>query len=653
MKKIFSLIITLFSLVIFSLNFNAFASEKKFNLGYESIKECDLFYGMNEEELYNYSFMNLIHNCEKQRLIKSGDLDCTLKFKTYKASFPLTTTLTFLDGKITTYKASCNGDIFYQINISNSDYQIDKFKPYIIKEVFNESATCQEYEGRFSSDNLKYYIDIELNDLYTYKSYFYPILSKIIFGQIMIENDPLIINTSLSTPSIDYIIDYNFNNPYVYKSNFITLNNKIKEGTYDVIVYDYIDSIYYRIDTSIIASINELAITDFEIILGEDILEEDIINQIEKINNLKIKDYKIDLSNYDNNKIHIGEYNCNINFIASNTYYYLQFKIIINSKNQSPTPTTTTPTSSSNTIIPTTTIKTNFETSSTAYNNEIILTNNLEYSYKERKSKEDIIKDLVIKNKDNYNIEIISDYFDYDSIPDEYEALVTITNDSGNKYEKIIILKIIDDVSPVIIGANYTVSASKLLSLNEFQNRLLAVDEIDGEISCKNIKINDLNNYQNSNNKVGIYQIEAIVLDTSGNEAKCYFDIIIENKNDYGIYIENKIINLTNSYKISKDNIISYLSKNGLVNSKNINVSSNYFETNDNIGDYQLIINNNLNDTYTIHILDETNNKKNTIEETKENNFDYRYIIYGAITLMLIIIIILFILTLKKKKTNK
>lgn len=667
MKKLFFFFFCSISIVIFSVNFKAYASTEKFNLGYNSIEKCDLIYGMSEEELYDYSFLDLIQNIENEKLIESGVLTSTLEFRVYKATFYLVASLTFEASKIRKYEASCDDVLFYQIDISNFDYEIVKSDPFIFIDAFDESASCQETMGRFDFDDVNFFTGVDNNDFYSCMDLFDKVLFKILCGQMKIDKPSVTASTILSTPSINFIANSIFNNPYIYKSNFKTLNDMIKAGSYSAIIYEYDNDMYYRYDLTIISYNMDVVLDNFSVDIGNTLTEADIIYKIKTTKDLNIKKYEIDLSSYEENKDVVGTYPASINFMTDDSYFYnLKFNIVINEPaGQIPIPTTTTEpavtttdspkqTTTTKSQSPTTTTRTRTTTTktTTTTSNVSILTTILEYSYKDEKTVKDVIKDIVIKNGDKYTVDISSSYFDHKNIPNNYDAYVKVSNNGTIYAEKNITIKVVDDVSPVIICSDLTINTNTLLSLNDLKNKIIAVDEIDGEISSNNISLIDLNNYEKSNNKEGKYQFEASVNDKSGNTTKCYFYLNVDASN-YQNYNDNRIINVTNSYIIDEESILAFLQKNGLVSGKNIRLESSYFDTVYLEGDYSLnVITSNDNNLFTIHILDNSNYVNNIENTTSGNSFNYKYIIYISIGAMILGIVILGIFTFRKKKNN-
>ena len=387
--------------------------------------------------------------------------------------------------------------------------------------------------------------------------------------------------------------------------------------------------------------------------------------KVEKLNDFEVTTYLGNLKDYSgannfsvsgvkNQKILDTDYDLTRNITEGKYYIYssgvlddkiVYQKMIINvCKPQTTTPTTTSTTTP--VVEPTTTITST--TSSTAP--AITTTASLKIDdyvvgYRDNLERDKYI--AYLKNKYDLDVTSVkSSYFDNQNKIGKHNVEIEAPDASYNS-----IIQVIDNIAPIIIGNNVTISSQTKFSLDEFRNRLTAVDEIDGAISCKNIKINDLDGYLNNPNKSGVYKVEATVSDLSGNTCKSVFEIYVTDNNSYGVYIENATIIITNSSVATEGDLISFLKKNGLITTNNVKLSSAYFDSTEPKGEYNLEVSENDNkNTFLIHVQDLNSNQKNeekNVDNKKDDNFII-YIIIGVSSAIILIIILVYVFVKKK-----
>ena len=371
-----------------------------------------------------------------------------------------------------------------------------------------------------------------------------------------------------------------------------------------------------------------------------------------------VKNINIDETDYYiiDNKINKGRYYINVSGIKDDKLIIQNIYIVVNDGGDIPVTNNPTTTIEPSTIISTTIDITTDNTTAhnptttssiitTLPNNDDIVINDYQISYKSFISKEAYINYLKLKYKIN-PIDIESTYFDNYQKIGTYEVVIHL-DDKNIKAN----IKVIDDVKPVIIGNNMMVCSNQKYSISEFKNRLVVTDEIDGEISCKNIKIEDLDNYDENYNKAGSYRVEASISDLSGNVSSSIFYFYVSDNLSSGIYIENATIIITDSSKIKTEDLITFLKKNGLISSTNANLNSSYFNEDSPKGDYNLEVSeNSQKENYIIRIQDYDKSKNEVNNQAKNEEKKYDFIPYIAVGSIIVLAVLLLIVLIIKKK---
>lgn len=276
---------------------------------------------------------------------------------------------------------------------------------------------------------------------------------------------------------------------------------------------------------------------------------------------------------------------------------------------------------------------------------------------------------------------IISDFYDYIRISDEYKSL-NITSDYFYNYKKIgtydfIVfvepydddikykkgtITVIDDMVPEIYDAlNIELELGNVLSLDDIKNKIWLYDEIDGTIINDNINIEG---YDDINfNKEGTYTINITGWDNSNNHIDLSIDIIIKRKaieilNSFMMpkYIEQEsnepiiitpieeeekpievdnsdyVIYAYTSRKISINEVYELLIADQIIEDDSI-IESSYFDSNNNAGHYELKVTNldGSNDYYEIIVLEKDN------EIIEEENYSFIWIISISLGVLIIV----------------
>lgn len=102
------------------------------------------------------------------------------------------------------------------------------------------------------------------------------------------------------------------------------------------------------------------------------------------------------------------------------------------------------------------------------------------------------------------------------TIPGEYQVTYEIQDTSGNKTEAIINVTVFDNVAPTISGPeSISKPSTSVLTLSSIKSQLTANDAIDGNLTSQIQVVFD--DYTGNGHRVGSYDIEFEVFDTSGN----------------------------------------------------------------------------------------------------------------------------------------
>ncbi len=626
MKKFIFLVTTIIFFALFSIN-KIEAKELNSTLGYNWESGIDILYGMDEDELDEQNFISNVKMIDELKIYQEGYITLTLEIRGQAFSLYIISKLTFENTKLTNINMSMSNEEFYNINIRTSGYEITLSKPALIRAYYNESASTQETEGRMNSDKVIFMPNKSDTDYINNDKLFNKVTTKIIKYQSDDEEINLedIKISKDQAPDINYLFDNIDKSIYIFDTNYYPKNNKINEGSYKTTIYIKEDNKYKK------STFNIISVDDnINYLLSITLADNDIIDRNFVLNSLNLDDavniINLNLDNYINNNYNDG-YDVYLLVEKNNIYYLLKTKII--TKNGTP-------------------ISTSIDDSPELDKIKDVINT----GYKNILNKEDLIEEIKTDlDLDFESIDISSDYFKNKDKVASYEAYVEINLKNGTSLNKNIIINVTDDVAPVIISYNIITSTNNVINFGEIQNRLYAVDEIDGEISCKNIELIDLNSYLSNTDKVGTYRIKARVSDLSGNIAISTFEIIVKDENILSSYIENKTICITNSYVVDEKAIKSFLRKNGLISSDKIKIESSYFDSEEKDGEYQLVLNSDsVTDTYTLKVYDGTLKNNTVIENSTKTNKIIYYIIFGIIAFLILFILFLVAKTIKKRK---
>ncbi|MBQ9448813.1 MAG: hypothetical protein IJU60_02955 [Acholeplasmatales bacterium] len=390
---------------------------------------------------------------------------------------------------------------------------------------------------------------------------------------------------------------------------------------------------------------------DFEVKTYQDNLQNYKLGNLFSVSGVESQEIIDTDYNFENNTIGVGKYYIYSSGVLGDKLVYQ--KMIINVEKEATPTTPGTITTTTTTVEPTTTTTTapvgtttnTQQTTSNVTTTKELKIDDYVVGYRDNIEREKYI--AYLKNK--YGLDVLriqSSYFDNANKIGKHNVEI-ITNDKVFNANIVVV----DDVAPIIIGNNVTISSQTKFSLDEYRNRLTAVDEIDGTISCKNIKMEDLDGYLNNPNKSGVYKIEASVSDLSGNVCKSIFEIYVTDSNNYGVYIENATIIITNSTVASESDLINFLKKNGLITTNNVSLSSTYFDSVEPKGEYNLEVSENDNkNVFLIHVQDSKESEKEVKKDTdnKTNDYFIVYMIIGISSVIILIIIIVYVFIKKK-----
>ena len=701
MKKIISLIVLTLCILTSSIFNIVKASDAEINpVGVDRIKEADILYGLDDTSLSKTDFKETIKEINDLGIVDSGTIKERLEFRAYRFGVDVTGTITFSGKKIVNYTAAYDNIIFYSVDIMGDDIVVKKCIPAAIKTEYGDTVSCQDIRG-YTDYDVTLLTGYELSDLYTNYSIIHKLLLNYIYYQLEEEKNISINVSANKAPNITYLLDDLFDNYYLQYNNYIPFNNTVEIDTYKSIIYSFKNGRYIKYNLSIFAINKAIDISKLQTNIDSKITKTKLKEIIEEVINDNLNSLLILNDNYTDNYDKVGEYKLVILTKDNNEiYYYLPITILVINAPTSDdepiviaTPKTTTNTPSSTSIpqttsnIPstttidtpqtstkTTTTKTTPTVTTTKPNTSTIIPSTssnvttttdefkleilndiFEVSYKDYLSEEEIIDKLIFDSTNEIKSATVeSKYFNKSNIVGEYDATVIVTDIFDNTSSKTLVISVFDDVKPVIMGTTFVTSISKQIKLSEIQNKLLATDEVDGEISNKNIKVVDLNNYAKSYQTPGSYQVEASVSDRSGNEAKAVFEIVVKDEDSYGSYKPNPTIILTNSSIITKRDIISYLQKNDYITTSNITITSQYFNTTEPDGEYELTIKENQEELkFTLSVYNGSLNKISNVIETNTNNYKLYYIIIGSSAGFVLLLALLGIITYRKKKNTK
>ena len=676
MKKYIFLFISLF-LGILTINaLPIYAIDEVNVVGINRIESTDILFGMHNDELLKSTLKDDIKDLEELNIIESGTLSSFLEFRAYRFGHDLVSKLVFSNSKAISLTVSYNNVSFYEIDFVNNDYFIKKEEPMAIKTIYGDSVSCKDIIGYTNLDEIKYQNGADIS---SFKGH-YDLINKILFNYIHYQDEEeknLNLNVSAnSAPSIQILLNNLFDNYYIEANNYLPYNSVISQDSYKATIFVYDKNRYIKYNT-IINAINK-AINAPIITISK--TEELTINKIKEIvedsNDLTIPLFEILANRYSDYKDIVGEYiNSYLIKDNNNIYYLLDVKINVISDDidepipQAPTTNPTTiPSPITSNVTPTSSktsnpIATSSESTTTIPNIDIpdnnediieLLTDEIKISYKDKIDNDFLVNNLMINstNKIN-NISYETDYKNSNSIG-SYKINIIIKDNKDNILEEEINLIIYDDIKPVLVLPTITTNTSEFIKLSDIQNRILAVDEIDGEISSINIKLTDIDNYQTNYNKIGTYELTAKVSDKSGNEAKASLEVIVKEAKEYKNYEENNIINITNTNKITRRDFISYLVKNNYITNSNITLESQYFNIESPDGEYELLVKaKNDEKKYTINVYNGIINRKESLITDKKDDYKIYYIIIGGASGFTLLIALLSIIMYKKKRNKE
>ena len=223
------------------------------------------------------------------------------------------------------------------------------------------------------------------------------------------------------------------------------------------------------------------------------------------------------------------------------------------------------------------------------------------YSYAEPVTIEEIKAQFTITDNVDKDLELAVEsdtYTENAHLPGDYRIVLSATDKSNNKTTKMVDIHVIDDVAPVINGADrIEKSLSSVLSVDdliEWGNiHYSAEDAIDGGLQLQI----ESDNYTGNGKKVGTYQVVISATDNSGNKATKTITIVVfdDVKPIWYIKGENQIIiNVDQTLKLNEDDIKRVLRREGYYNLDDItlfameDVDGYFAEENPKAGNYDL-----------------------------------------------------------------
>lgn len=298
----------------------------------------------------------------------------------------------------------------------------------------------------------------------------------------------------------------------------------------------------------------------------------------------------------------------------------------------------------------------------------------LEYSYTNPQEL-DAIKALytVTDNVDEgLTLEVSSDTYTANAdTPGAYRIIFKATDLSQNEVTKTVDITVIDDVAPVISGADKVEkSLTSILTVDEIIAEYTATDAIDGE--CEISVTNDT--FTGHGDKVGTYSITLEATDLSGNKATKVVQVVVFDDVKPIWYIKgenNIIINVDETLKLNETDIKRVLAREDYYTPGETTVFKmtdvdGYFANGEELvepGEYDIVYNIKKQNgesedvAVTLKVLsvedqDVETPDKEEVKSWFEKNFDFEKQTWGAIVVegLAAIILIAIIATIIKRK---
>lgn len=281
------------------------------------------------------------------------------------------------------------------------------------------------------------------------------------------------------------------------------------------------------------------------------------------------------------------------------------------------------------------------------------------YSYAEPVTIEEIKAQFTITDNVDKDLELAVEsdtYTENAHLPGDYRIVLSATDKSNNKTTKVVDIHVIDDVAPVINGADrIEKSLSSVLSVDdliEWGNiHYSAEDAIDGGLQLQI----ESDNYTGNGKKVGTYQVVISATDNSGNKATKTITIVVfdDVKPIWYIKGENQIIiNVDQTLKLNEDDIKRVLRRECYYNLDDItlfameDVDGYFAEENPKVGNYDLRYNiksqtgKEENVVVTLAVKEvqgqQETPKKDDVKNWFEKNFDFKTQAPGAVAVEVI-----------------
>lgn len=196
----------------------------------------------------------------------------------------------------------------------------------------------------------------------------------------------------------------------------------------------------------------------------------------------------------------------------------------------------------------------------------------LEYtkSYKDARISDEVLVAGIVA-EDNYaqtnNLTVTvnsSSYATNYSTVNDYEIPVTVSDPSGNTTNGIILLRVIDDVAPVISGAtSFHTSYTSAITAQEIIEKcvITAYDELDGNL---NVVIEN-DTYTTNKFTPGEYQIRVSARDNAGNKSYLTINVIVTDNITPYFLINKTTLVVENGYAYTPAQILEAAMSSGLI----------------------------------------------------------------------------------------
>lgn len=208
----------------------------------------------------------------------------------------------------------------------------------------------------------------------------------------------------------------------------------------------------------------------------------------------------------------------------------------------------------------------------------------LKISYNKKLSYDDIIAILDIEDYSPYSYEILTDaYTSHYNILGRYYISIKLKDIYNNEDIYSILINVIDDINPYVLTRDIKTTTAECLSNSEIESCIIISDKTRCMVSFKREE------YDASYNKKGIYEIEAIIEDSSGNQTIRLIKINVIS-DSYIKFLSDKVY-VTNNHSYTEEELILFFQS---ITSYTYDrestsiIESNYFKTPYEAGTYNI-----------------------------------------------------------------